>query len=180
MILQNTSRVPRFLARFMAPVDPIDEQLDQLRRQGAGMARIAHLCASLLVVLFSAGSFVALGVRCFAHRSRTVEPVAFHRCAVCHQSLRVHADGSMDVAMLAAAATLRLLASRRAPFQEMLLHVAVMAGVAALESGTYLFMSWTYEHPTSAAACARIIARALAAPLLAVYLASLVRAPHHV
>src|SRR5215469_10748876 len=119
MIPQNASRLPRFLARFMAPVDPIDEQLDQLRRQGAGMARIAHLCASLLVILFSAGSFVALGSDALHsvmqgwQRSHTIDVPNAISLAV--STLMV---ACMDAALISAAASLRLLASRRAQFRE--------------------------------------------------------------
>ena len=37
------------------------DQLADIARQGSGMARLAHVCASLMLVLFSAGSLVALG-----------------------------------------------------------------------------------------------------------------------
>ena len=161
------------ISRWFAQRDPIEQQLEELRRQGSGMARAAHLCATLLVVLFSAGSFVALGsdaLRSVLDQwqvSHTLDIPSAISLAV--STLMVAA---MDVAMLSAAASLRLLASRRAEISEMLLHVAVMAGVCILESGTYLYMSWQFEHPGTAAAGALIVARALAAPLLAVYLAS--------
>src|SRR5262245_44916673 len=43
-----------------APGDPVDRAMRELERQGAGMARLAHLFATLMVVLFSLGSLVAL------------------------------------------------------------------------------------------------------------------------
>lgn len=151
--------------------DPIDSQLHDLSRQGASMARVAHSCATMLVILFSAGSLVALGADALRKvmsdwtAYRTLDIPSIISLAV--SFLMVIA---MDVAMLAAASMLRLLISRRATWSELGIHIAVMAVVAALESGTYLFMSWTYEHPESFAAGALIGARALAAPLLAVYL----------
>jgi hypothetical protein len=77
----------------------------------------------------------------------------------------------MDVAMLYAASMLRLLGMRRAEPRSMRLHRGVMATVAVLEAGTYAYMAWRYETPVSFVAWALILSRALAAPLLAVYLA---------
>ena len=53
----------------------------------------------------------------------------------------------------------------------MRLHRGVMATVAVLEAGTYAYMAWRYETPVSIVACGLILSRALAAPLLSVYLA---------
>jgi hypothetical protein len=76
----------------------------------------------------------------------------------------------MDTAMLYAASILRLLAVRRAAKEEGRLHRFVLFSVAILEAGTYGYMSWRYERPADAVAWALIGARALAAPLLSVYL----------
>jgi hypothetical protein len=46
-----------------------------------------------------------------------------------------------------------------------------MTTVAVLEAGTYAYMAWRYETPVSVVAWALILSRALAAPLLSVYLA---------
>src|SRR5215510_2586874 len=46
-----------------------------------------------------------------------------------------------------------------------------MATVAILEAGTYAYMAWRYETPGSLVAWVLILSRALAAPLLSVYLA---------
>jgi hypothetical protein len=77
----------------------------------------------------------------------------------------------MDVAMLYAASMLRLLGMRRAEAKSMRLHRGVMATVAILEAGACAYMAWRYETPVSAVAWALILSRALAAPLLSVYLA---------
>ena len=53
----------------------------------------------------------------------------------------------------------------------MRLHRELMATVAVLEAGTYAYMAWRYETPVSVVAWALILSRALAAPLLSVYLA---------
>jgi hypothetical protein len=77
----------------------------------------------------------------------------------------------MDVAMLYAASMLRLLGMRRAEPRSMRLHRGVMATVAVLEAGTYAYMAWRYETPIGVVAWTLILSRALAAPLLSVYLA---------
>ena len=71
--------------------------------------------------------------------------------------------------MLYAASILRMLAARHADQRDGRLHRFVLFGVAILEAATYGYMSWLYEHP-SGVAWALIGARALAAPLLSVYL----------
>jgi hypothetical protein len=73
--------------------------------------------------------------------------------------------------MLYAASMLRLLGMRRAEPRSMRLHRGVMATVAVLEAGTYAYMAWRYETPVSIVAWGLILSRALAAPLLSVYLA---------
>ena len=135
------------------------------------MARLAHVCASLMLVLFSAGSLVALGgdallsVLDGAHQGQVDLPAAI---SLGVSTLLVLC---MDVAMLYAASMLRLLGMRRAEPRSMRLHRGVMATVAILEAGTYAYMAWRYETPISVVAWALILSRALAAPLLSVYLA---------
>src|SRR5215470_2614987 len=88
--------------------DAIDEALADLERQGAGFARVAHLFAMLLVVLFSAGSLVALGSDALQailaqwNHSRTLDIPSAITLSV--STLMVLA---MDTGMLVAAATLR-------------------------------------------------------------------------
>jgi hypothetical protein len=149
----------------------VADQLADIARQGANMARLAHVCASLMLVLFSAGSLVALGgdallsVFAGAQGGRVDLPAAI---SLGVSTLLVLC---MDVAMLYAASMLRLLGMRRAEPRSMRLHRGVMATVAVLEAGTYAYMAWRYETPVSIVAWALILSRALAAPLLSVYLA---------
>jgi hypothetical protein len=75
----------------------------------------------------------------------------------------------MAVAMLHAASMVRLLGMRRAEPQTMRLHRGVMATMAVLEAGAYAYMAWRYVAPVSVVACALIVSRPLAAPLLSVY-----------
>jgi hypothetical protein len=164
-------KLQRWRTRWFGERDEVADQLADIARQGSGMARLAHVCASLMLVLFSAGSLVALGgdallsVLDGAQQGHVDLPAAI--------SLGVSAllVLCMDVAMLYAAAMLRLLGMRRAEPRSMGLHRGVMATVAVLEAGTYAYMAWRYETPVSVVAWALILSRALAAPLLSVYLA---------
>ncbi|HEV2459223.1 MAG TPA: hypothetical protein VGS80_12765, partial [Ktedonobacterales bacterium] len=61
MIAAPSSRTPRAIGRLHAwrvrwfgERDAVDAQLADMARQGSGMARLAHLCAAALLVLFSA------------------------------------------------------------------------------------------------------------------------------
>ncbi len=163
--MQAKLRVP-FLSRLFAERDAVDVALADLAKQGAGMSRVAHACAMLLVILFSAGSLVALSgdaVASLVH-GRVDVPTAI---SVGVSTLLVLC---MDVGMVYAASMLRVLNARRAIASEKRVHLFVMISVALLEAGTYLYMSSQYEHPHASAAWVLIIARAAAAPMLAVYL----------
>lgn len=162
----------RTLSRFLGRErDEIAEALADLERQGSASARIAHIFAMLLVVLFSAGSLVALGSDAMQsvltqwNQHHTLDIPSAITLAV--SFLMVLA---MDTGMLVAASTLRVLAARRAPVGEKWIHIAIMAGVAIIEAATYWYMSVKFEQPATGAAQALIIARAVAAPILAVYL----------
>jgi hypothetical protein len=161
----------RWRARWFGDRDAVADQLADIARQGSGMARLAHVCASLMLVLFSAGSLVALGgdallsVLDGAQQGHVDLPAAI---SLAVSTLLVLC---MDVAMLYAASMLRLLGMRRAEPRSMRLHRGVMTTVAILEAGTYAYMAWRYETPVSVVAWALILSRALAAPLLSVYLA---------
>ena len=156
----------RARARIFGEADPIEQQLAAIAREGATLARLAHVCAFLMLILFSAGSLVALAgdsIQAIASGHATFPAII----AAGVSGLLV---ACMDTAMLYAASILRLLAARRAAKEEGRLHRWVLTSVAILEAGTYAYMSWKYEQPADAIAWALIAARALAAPLLSVYL----------
>jgi hypothetical protein len=157
-------------SRLFGARDPIEHQLDAVAGEGEGLARVAHAAATAMLFLFSAGSLVALAgdqVQQLA-RGEIAIPTAI---AVSVSTLLVLA---MDVSMIYAASQLRLLAVRRQS-EGTGLHKFVLISVAILEAATYGYMSFRYERPADGIAWALIIARALAAPLLSVYL-SLARA----
>jgi hypothetical protein len=160
---QGTAQAWR--ARWFGARDEVADQLADIARQGSGMARLAHVCASLMLVLFSAGSLVALGGDALlsffdgAQQGHVDVPAAISLGVSTLLAL------CMDVAMLYAASMLRLLGMRRAEPRSMRLHRGVMAMVAILEAGTYVYMALRYETPASVVAWALILSRALAAPL---------------
>ena len=162
--------VHRVRVRLFGERDVVAAQLRDIARQGASMARLAHACAFLLIVLFSAGSLVALGgdaliaILAGWQQGRVDMPATI---SVAVSTLLVLC---MDTAMLYAASMLRLLATRRAEAHERRIHQLVMGTVAVLEAATYAYMGARYEHPAGAVVWALIAARAAAAPLLSVYL----------
>src|SRR4249919_1489177 len=169
--IRRQGKLQTWRARWFGERDAVADQLADIARQGSGMARLAHVCASLMLVLFSAGSLVALGGDALltvvdgAHQGHVDLPAAI---SLGVSTLLVLC---MDVAMLYAASMLRLLGMRRAEPKSMRLHRGVMTTVAVLEAGTYAYMAWRYESPVSVVAWVLILSRALAAPLLSVYLA---------
>jgi hypothetical protein len=164
-------RLHTWRARWFGERDQVADQLADIARQGSGMARLAHVCASLMLVLFSAGSLVALGGDALLSVLDGAQLGHVDLPAVISLGVSTLLVLCMDVAMLYAASMLRLLGMRRADSRTMRLHRGVMATVAILEAGTYAYMAWRYETPVSVVAWALILSRALAAPLLSVYLA---------
>lgn len=148
--------------------DPVAEQLRQVERQGAGMAMMAHGIAFALVLVFSAGSLVALAGEAFAHfleqwRGGTLDiPSAIS--FVVSLILVI----AMDYALLVAAQTVNILRQRRQKGAGW--HMLVIGWVSAVEAATYLYMSVRYDHPVTVAVWLLLIVRAITAPGAAVYL----------
>src|SRR5215468_9847235 len=158
-------------ARWFGERDAVADQIADIARQGSGMARLAHICAALMLALFSAGSLVALGGDALLSVLDGAQQGHVDLSGAISLGVSTLLVLCMDVAMLYAASMLRLLGMRRAEPRSMRLHRGVMATVAILEAGTYAFMAWRFETPVSVVAWALILSRALAAPLLSVYLA---------
>ena len=157
--------------RLFGSRDPVEAQLRDIARQGTFGAMISHFFATLLIILFSTASLIALG----ADSMRAVLVSLAHGSVDIPNAVATGVTAllvpAMDVAMLRAASKIRLLATRRATRSEMALHVVVMATISAIEAGTYCYMAAIYEHPGSGVAWALIIARSASAPLIGVYLA---------
>jgi hypothetical protein len=161
--------IPMLSRWHRPPADPVEQTMRELSRQGTGMARIAHVCATLMVILFSLGSLVALSGAAF---SAIVAAMQHGGIPSIPEAISIAVSTLMvvccDIGLVYAAMTLRVLRTRGAE-DGLLLHWIVLIGVSMIEAGTYLYMSALYEHP-SEWAWALVIARALAAPLLSVYL----------
>jgi hypothetical protein len=169
--VRRQGRLHAWRVRWFGERDEVADQLADIARQGSGMARLAHICAALMLVLFSAGSLVALGGDALLSVLDGAQQGHVDLPAAISLGVSTILVLCMDVAMLYAASMLRLLGMRRAEPHTMRLHRGVMATVAILEAGTYAYMAWRYETPISVVAWALILSRALAAPLLSVYLA---------
>ncbi len=161
----------RLRTRLFGEPDPVDEQLKDIARKGSGMAKAAHICALALIVLFSLGSLVALsGDALTSILVQWQSGAGINIPATISVAVSTLLVLCMDVGMIYAASMLRVLSARRAEQAEKHLHQLVMFTVAALEAGTYAYMSAHYKHPATFVVWALIIARACAAPLLSVYL----------
>jgi hypothetical protein len=167
------SQIGRFHAwriRWFGEPDRVATQLRDIARQESSMARLAHACAFLLIVLFSAGSLVALGGDALISIMREWNAGGVDVPAAISVGVSTLMVLAMDVGMLYAASMLRLLATRRAEGRERRIHAGVIIIVTVLEAATYGYMSWRYESSATWAAWILILSRALAAPLLSVYL----------
>src|SRR5678815_139154 len=116
--MSQTGRLHAWRGKWLGERDAVAEQLRDIARQGSSMARLAHACSFLLIVLFSAGSLVALGGDALSsimaewNAGRVDIPAAI---SVGVSTLMVLA---MDVGMVYAASMLRLLNSRHADASE--------------------------------------------------------------
>lgn len=159
----------RARVRLFGEKDPVARQLADIARQGAGMARLAHFSASLLLLLFSLGSLVALGGDALEHVLTGWQAGQVDIPAAIALAVSALLVAAMDVAALYAALMLRLLTTRRAPRSAYVIHAVVLIAACLLEGATYIYMSALYEHPVGVA-WALIVGRALAAPFFSVYL----------
>lgn len=149
--------------------DAVDERLGGVARQGRFLATIAHLCAAVLIVLFSAGALIALSGDALTHILAIGLTPASIPYAV-SAGVSTFLVGCMDVAMLYAAGKLRQLRIRRADRADMWGHVAILGVACVLEASTYIYMAGRYDPPASGIGWALVAARAGAAPLFGVYL----------
>jgi hypothetical protein len=101
------------------------------------MARVAYVCASLMLVLFSAGLHVALGRDVLLSVLDGAEQGSADLPSAISLGVSTVLALCVDVAMLYAASMLRLLGVRRAEPRAMRLHREIMATLAVLEAGTY-------------------------------------------
>jgi|GEM_PF-1829338 len=158
-------------ARLFGSRDPVEAQLRDIARQGTFGAMVSHFFATLLIILFSAASLIALGADSVRAVIRSIAAGTLDIPNTVASGVTGLLVPAMDVAILRAASKIRILATRRASKGEMALHIAVVVTISVIEASTYCYMSALYEHPSGWADWALIAARAFAAPLIGVYLA---------
>ena len=143
----------------------VSQQLRDLERQGGGMARLAHICAALLLTAFSLGSLVSISAVPFFRFLRT--PNLPDAISIAVNVLLVIAA---DVALLYAASVLRVLVTAQAPKAEQRYHRWAMIAASVLESATYMYLVWSFDKPSNWFLWTIAATRALGAPLCAAYL----------
>ena len=132
-VAPDNTAVPHGLGAWFPrpPTDPVARAMRELERQGARMARLAHLFATLMVVLFSLGSLVALSGDAFGAIVAAVEhgglPGIPQAISVLVSTLMVVC---CDIGLVYAAMTLRVLKTRGTSRDEQLLHWFVLVTVA--------------------------------------------------
>ncbi|HET9109691.1 MAG TPA: winged helix-turn-helix domain-containing protein [Ktedonobacterales bacterium] len=146
----------------------IDAKLRAIERQGAHSVSFAHGLAYLLVVAFSAGSLITLAGDAINHFLFQARHGVVDIPSLVSFIVSFALVFAMDTAMVIAAATVRMYRQRRQ--SGALTHILMIAGVCAVESATYLYMSYVYDHPVGWVAWTILTARAVAAPIVAVYL----------
>lgn len=149
--------------------DPVDVQLAEIERQGATLARIAHLAAFALIILFSIGSLLGLSHSALTtlqqqwQTGHTIDIPSALAAAINGLLVLV-----MDTALLYAASMLRIIKARQSDGAGV--HILVMIGVSVLEGTTWAYFSWLYDRPHDPIAWGLIVGRAVGAPLLSAYL----------
>ena len=129
------------------------------------MVALAHMFALGLIIATSVASLISLAGEAVA------QFVAGHASIpqVASITITLFLVAAMDTGMLYAAGMVRSLSTRRTA-EGTRVHQAVIAIVGTLEAGTYAYMLVQFEQPHNVAAWSLIIARALAVPVLSVYL----------
>lgn len=151
--------------------DDVAAQLRDLERQGGGMARLAHICAGLLLVAFSLGSLISISHAAFVSFLAAWDAGQIDIPDGISLAVNVLLIVACDVGLLYAASVLRVLTASEAPAKEQRVHKWAMWGASILESSTYLYLAWIFDRPSTAFLWGLMIARAMCAPLFAAYLA---------
>lgn len=147
----------------------IDARLRAIERQGTGGVHFGHALAYLLVFTFSVGALIALAGDALRTFIQQAQAGAMDIPSLISFVVSFVLVFAMDTAMVRAAATVRMLRQRHQTGVSV--HVAVIAVVCVVESATYLYMSYEYDHPGRQVVVWTILAvRAVIAPIVAVYL----------
>lgn len=147
----------------------IDQRLRAIERQGTSGVHFGHALAYLLVFTFSVGALIALAGDALRTFIQQAQAGAMDIPSLISFVVSFVLVFAMDTAMVRAAATVRMLRQRHQTGVGV--HVAVIAVVCVVESATYLYMSYEYDHPGRQVVVWTILAvRAVIAPIVAVYL----------
>lgn len=165
---QQAGWLPRQWARFFGKADAVGSQLKELSRQGLWFSRWAHFCAIVMLILFSLGSLVGIAGPSTAAFLAAWQHGRFDLIQAISSSVSTVLVLCMDTAALYAAMQLRLIEARESGSKAF--HWVVIIAVDILEAASFIYMAWRYDVPVLAVVWLLIIARAIAAPFLAVYL----------
>jgi hypothetical protein len=147
----------------------IDAKLRAIERQGSGGVHFGHALAYLLVFTFSVGALIALAGDALRTFIAQAQQGAMDIPSLISFVVSFVLVFAMDTAMVRAAATVRMLNQRHQEGARV--HVGVIVIVCIVESATYLYMSYEYDHPGTQVVVWTILAvRAIIAPVVAVYL----------
>lgn len=156
-------------SRYDTPPD-IEAQLRDIDRQGGGMARFAHFCATALLVAGSIGSLISISAQAFNKFLAATAAGHLDVPDLLNAVVGVLLVLAGDAALLYAASVLRNARSAQMPRDETRVHLWVMIGVSIMEAATYLYMAWLFDKPDNLVIWAIDGGRAIAWPLLAAYL----------
>lgn len=162
--------IPALRDRLFGERDVVAERFRDHERRERRSVQLAHMAAFSLVVLLSLGSLVALSADALRSVQDGWAQGRVDLPATISVGVSLLMVIAMDTAILHAARSIRRLASGRAGRAEAAIHVFVLIVCCSLEAATFVYMSWLYDRPDTAAAWTIIVARGLAAPLLGVYL----------
>jgi hypothetical protein len=156
-----------FKRRQPTPQEQVSRAIEKLERGNLFILRASHTFAFLLIIATSVASLISLA-------SEDVTAITSGQGSVPQDASAVIVlllVAAMDTGMLYAATSIRIGQQRGQAWGQLRGHLAIMLTVACLEAGTYTYMLWKYENPTTWEAWALIVARGVAVPILSVYLA---------
>lgn len=147
----------------------VNGALKKIEQQNRGIVRVANGFAYLLIVATSVASLISLGRDTVKHLTWPITGDSFP--SVCGTVILLTLVMAMDTGSLFAAAKVRTLMGRDDGSREIYMHVAIMIGVSAMEAATYIYMMFLFETPHDGVTGSLVVARGLAVPVLALYLA---------
>lgn len=165
-------RLARWKSAWLGNESYIDRTMRETEAQGARFAHLAHLCAGVLIVLFSLASLVALGGEALNKAINDAQHHTWSLSTWIALGVSLLIVPAADIALLYACNSLRIIYSRDHKHARKAVHYFVIIGVCLIETLTYGFMSYMYDNPgQNYMAWGLIVLRATSAPLLGMYLA---------